>query len=415
MDLAKELFYTALDIGSNKVASIVARVGSEGELKVLGTGLSASQGIQKGQIESIDEATESVRSSLEESQRNIARGLISGVYAIVSGSHISSINTKNAIQNVTDVGAITANQLHKLIQSSYPGMDNTKEILHVIPMQYEVDGLPGVRNPAGLHAKDVQVESHVLMGDAVTLRNTVTAIENNKIPVNSLVAQSLASAESTLTADEREMGAVLVDLGSGTTDLSIFMHGNPWYSTVIPVGGNQLTRDLAVAAKLPYHLAEELKTKWGLVLPELIRLDQEVVIPGHQGKPRQVVTRRALSEPLHLRMLEIIKLIMLKITQAGLRQLPSGGLILTGGSSELAGLKELVEKTVGGPIRIAYPNGIAGLPSQLRKPAYSASVGALLWGSKHQGEGRRYQTTPKLWNYQSLVKRFVRAKQGVSD
>ena len=212
--MAKELFYTALDIGSNKVSSIVARVGSEGELKVLGTGLSASHGVQKGQIESIEEATESIRSSLDESQRYIARGLISGVYAVVSGSHISSINTKSSIQNVPDVGTVTPNQLHTLIQSAYPGLDKNKEILHVIPIQYEVDGLPGVRNPAGLHAKEVQVESHVLMGDATTLRNTVTAIENNKIPVNSLVMQSLASAEATLTADEREMGAVLVDLGS---------------------------------------------------------------------------------------------------------------------------------------------------------------------------------------------------------
>ena len=414
--MAKELFYTALDIGSNKVSSIVARVGSEGELKVLGTGLSASHGVQKGQIESIEEATESIRSSLDESQRYIARGLISGVYAVVSGSHISSINTKSSIQNVPDVGTVTPNQLHTLIQSAYPGLDKNKEILHVIPIQYEVDGLPGVRNPAGLHAKEVQVESHVLMGDATTLRNTVTAIENNKIPVNSLVMQSLASAEATLTADEREMGAVLVDLGSGTTDLSIFMHGNPWYSTVIPVGGNQITRDLAVAAKLPYHLAEELKIKWGHVLPELIRADQEVVIPGHQGKPKQIISRRSLAEPMHIRMLEVIKLIMLKITQSGLRQIPSGGLILTGGTAEITGLKELVEKTVGGPVRIAYPNGIAGLPSQLRKPAYSASVGALLWGIKHQGEGRRYQPTPKnLWNYQSLVKRLVRNKQEISN
>ena len=129
-----------------------------------------------------------------------------------------------------------------------------------------------------------------------------------------------------------------------------------------------------------------------------------------------IISRRSLTEPMHIRMLEVIKLIMLKITQSGLRQVPSGGLILTGGTAEITGLKELVEKTVGGPVRIAYPNGIAGLPSQLRKPAYSASVGALLWGIKHQGEGRRYQPTPKnLWNYQSLVKRLVRNKQEISN
>jgi len=255
----------------------------------------------------------------------------------------------------------------------------------------------------------------VVMGDAITLKNTVKAVEANKVAVKSLVLQSLASAEATLTADERELGAVLVDIGSGTADMAIFRYGNPWYSAVIPVGGSQLTRDLAVAARIPYHLAEEIKLKWGHVLPELVKPDEEVVVPGYQGQPRRVVLRRALCDSLHLRMLEVIKLIMLRVTQAGLRQLPPGGLVLTGGAAEIAGLKELVEKTLGGPVRIAYPSGIAGLPSQLRKPAFSAAVGALLWGIKHQGESRHYQTAPRsLWGYKSLVKRFTRVKEGVS-
>ncbi len=212
------------------------------------------------------------------------------------------------------------------------------------------------------------------------------------------------------------MGAVLVDIGSGTADLSIFRYGNPWYTAVIPVGGSQLTRDLAVAARIPYHLAEEIKVKWGHVLPDMVRADEEVVVPGYQGQPRRVVLRRALCEPLHLRMLEVIKLIMLRVTQAGLRQLPTGGLVLTGGAAEMTGLKELVEKTLGGPVRIAYPSGIAGLPSQLRKPAFSAAVGALLWGIKHQGESRRYQTASRtLWGYKSLVKRLARVKEGASQ
>ena len=156
--------------------------------------------------------------------------------------------------------------------------------------------------------------------------------------------------------------------------------------------------------------------KWGHVVPDLVRVDEEVVIPGYQGQPRRVVLRRALCEPLHLRMLEVIKLVMLRVTQAGLRQLPTGGLVLTGGAAEIAGLKALVEKTLGGPVRIAYPSGIAGLPSQLRKPAFSAAVGALLWGIKHQGESRRYQTASRtLWGYKSLVKRFARVKEAVSQ
>jgi cell division protein FtsA len=208
------------------------------------------------------------------------------------------------------------------------------------------------------------------------------------------------------------MGAVLVDIGAGTSDIAIYRYGNPWYSTVIPVGGSQLTRDLAVALRVPYYMAEEIKVKWGHALPDLIRPDEEVVIPGVQGQPRRVVKRRGLCEPLHLRMVEILKLIMLRVSQAGMRQLPTGGLVITGGAAELAGLKELVESILGGPVRIAYPSGIAGLPSQLRKPGFSAGVGALLWGIKHQGESRTYQNGVRtLRGYKSLVRRFGRPRE----
>jgi cell division protein FtsA len=333
------------------------------------------------------------------------------VYATVSGTHISCLNTKETIKDVEDLEGVTSQQLHRLIQASFPKVDPSKEVLHVIPIGYDVDGLSGVRNPTGLHANEIQIEAHVVMGDAPTIKNTVKTIEGSKVSVNSLVLQSLASAESTLSGDEREMGAVLVDIGAGTSDIAIYRYGNPWYSTVIPVGGSQLTRDLAVALRVPYYMAEEIKVKWGHALPELIRPDEEVVIPGVQGQPRRVVKRRGLCEPLHLRMLEILKLIMLRVSQAGMRQLPTGGLVITGGAAELAGLKELVENTLGGPVRIAYPSGIAGLPSQLRKPGFSAGVGALLWGIKHQGESRTYQNGERtLRGYKSLVRRFGRPR-----
>jgi cell division protein FtsA len=417
--LAKEIFYTAVDIGTSKVCSIVARVGTEGELKVLGTGIAPSQGVQKGRIESIGEVREAVAASLEEAQRYIGRGGISGVYVVLSGTHISCLNTKDTMKDAGkdagDLEGVTTQQLHQLIQSSYPQVDPSQEVLHVIPIGYEVDGLSGVRNPAGLHANEVQIQSHVVLGDKVTVKNTVKAVEASKVSVNSLVVHSLASAEAVLTGDEREMGVVLADIGCGTTDVAIFRYGNPWYSAVLPVGGSQLTRDLAVALRTPYHLAEEIKIKWGHVVPDMIRADEEMVIPAFQGQPRRVVKRRALCEPLHLRMVEILKLIMLRVSQAGLRQLPTGGLIITGGSAEMAGLRELVENTLGGPVRIAYPSGIAGLPSQLRKPGFSAGVGALLWGIKHQGESRTYRNGERtLWGYKSLVRRLSRAKEKVS-
>ena len=415
--MSKETFYTAVDIGSNKVCSIVARVGAEGDLKILGTGMVTSQGMQKGRIDNIDEVKVAVKSSLEEAQRYIGRGVISGVYAGVSGTHISCLNTKDMMENPSADEDIGPQHLDQLIRSSFPKVDPSQEILHMIPIGYEVDGMEAVRNPAGLHAKQINVESHVVMGDAATLRNTVKAIEASRVSVRSLVVESLASAESTLTGDEKEMGAVLVDIGGGTIDLMIYRQGNPWYSAVIPVGGNQLTRDLAVAMRIPYFLAEDIKLKWGNALPELVRADEEVVVPSFQGQPRRIAKRRDLCEPLHARMVEMLKQILLRVRQSGLRQLPNAGLVITGGCAELPGIRELALKTLGGPVRLAYPQGIAGLPTQLQKASTSTAVGLLLWGIKHQGERRSYSTRDRTVKvHRSLRERLMggrKQEQGV--
>ena len=414
--MAKETYYAAVDVGTNKVSSILARVGSEGELKILGTGISPCYGVQKGRVESIEEVKSAVASALAEAQRYVGRGVISSVYASISGNHITCTNTKDTLRNSEYVDGLTAQHLSELMKASLPNIDSSKEILHVIPIGYEVDGLSGVRNPFGLHANDVQVESHVVTGDATIIKNTVKTIEACKVGVNSLVYQGLASSEATLTGDEREMGAVLVDIGAGTSDICIYRYGSPWYSSVVPVGGSQLTRDLSVALRVPYYMAEEIKVKWGHAFPEMVKADEEVVIPSVQGQPKRVVKRRGLCEPIHQRTLEILKLIMLRVSQSGLRQLPNGGLVITGGTSELQGLQKLVEDNLGGPVRIANPSGIAGLPTQLQKPGLSAAVGTLIWGIKHQGESRAYRERDRYnYGYKSLLNRLGRVRDKVSN
>ena len=413
--MAKETFYTAVDIGSSKVVTVVARVGSEGELKVLGTGIAPSQGMQKGCIDNIEEVREAVRCSIEEAQRYVGKGYNPGAYAVVSGAHIYSNNVKDVMEHPTDLGSITPGDMHRFMQSSFPTLGEGQEVLHIIPVGYSVDGLSGVRNPIGLHANRVELEAHVAIGDAIVLKNTVNAVESNRMPVNSLVMQSLASAEATLTADERELGVLLVDIGSGTTDVTVFQYGSPWYSTVLPVGGSQLTRDLAVSERIPFHVAEEAKIKRGNVMPELVDGDEEVILSGGQGQPQKLVSRRQLCEPLNARMYEILQMIVQRMAQAGMNRLPDGGVVYTGGSADIAGLQEFTEKVLGEPVRIAYPTGVAGLPTQLRKPGFSAAVGTLLWGIKHQGEGRVYRgPEDSTRGYKSLLSIFKRGREKVA-
>lgn len=413
--MARETFYTAVDIGSSKVVTVVARVGSEGELKVLGTGIAPSQGMQKGCIDNIEEVKEAVRTSIAEAQRYVGKGYNPGAYVVVSGGHIYSSNVKDVMEHPTDLGSITSNDMHQFIQSSFPTLGEGQEILHIIPIGYAVDGLSGVRNPIGLHANQVELEAHVAIGDAIILKNTVNAVESNRMPVNSLVLQSLASAEATLTADERELGVLLIDIGSGTTDVTVFQYGSPWFSTVLPVGGSQLTRDLAVAERIPFHVAEDAKVKRGNVMPELVDPDEELILSGGQGQAQKLVKRRRLCEPLNTRMYEILQMVVQRMSQAGMNRLPDGGVVYTGGSADMAGLQEFTESVLGEPVRIAYPTGVAGLPTQLRKPGFSAAVGTLLWGIKHQGEGRTYRVPEESGKgYKSLLSIFKRNREKVA-
>ena len=411
----RDTFYTAVDVGTSKVTVLLSRVGTEGDLKIFGTGVVPSEGIQKGRVENIEEARATVESALAEAQRYIGEPVSSSAYVTVSGSHISSINRSEILDNQATPDDISAKMLDGLLKGSFPKIDQGQQVLHVIPMGYTVDGLSGVRNPMGLAGRLVEVEAHVVVGEAVVLQNTVKAVESKDLSVSSMVLQGMASAEATLTGDEREMGVVLLDIGAGTSDMVIYRQGAPWYSTVLPVGGYALTRDLAAALRAPLHVAEEVKIKWGSVEPEAVP-DEQVELPGFQGQRRNAVPRRALSEPLNARMSEIFKMAIGRMRQAGMNDWPIGGMVLTGGGAQMTGLPELAARLVGEPVRIGYPYGIFGLPAQLRKPTFSAAVGLLLWGIKHQDNSRRLgadtanEVKPKRWRFRRASNR--RSKVG---
>ena len=407
----RDTFYTAIDIGTSKVTVLVSRVGSEGDLKVFGTGSVPSEGIQKGRVEHIEDARASVQAATNEAQRYIGETGLSGVYVSVSGSHIYSTNRREMLDNEASLEDISPKMLDGMLRGSFPKVDEGQQILHVIPMGYTVDGLSGVRNPLGLAGKQIEVESHVVMGDAVVLQNSIKAVESKDVFVRSLVLQGIASAEATLTGDEREMGVVMLDIGAGTTDVVIYRQGSPWFSDVLPIGAHSLTRDLAAALGSSMQVAEDLKINQGSVYPDHISDDDCVEVPEMKDHWQRPIPRRALAEPLNARMLEILKMALSKIRQAGLQDWPIGGMVLTGGGAQMQGLPELVEDLVGGPVRIGYPYGISGLPAELRKPSFSAAVGLLLWGIKHQdsvqqmNNGGPKETKTRRWRFRAPTRR----------
>ena len=415
----RDTFYTAVDIGTSKVTVLLSRVGTEGDLKIFGIGVVPSDGIQRGRVDDIEDARTSVNAALTEAQRYIGgESVTCSAYVSVSGSHISSMNRSEMLDNQATPDDISAKMLDGLLRGSFPKINRDQQVLHVIPMSYTVDGLTGVRNPMGLAGNLVEVEAHVVVGESIVLQNTIKAVESKDVAVKSLVLQGIASAESTLSGDEREMGVVMMDIGAGTTDLVIYRQGAPWYSTVLPVGGYALTRDLAAAMRAPLHVAEEIKVKWGSVDLESIDERDEVELPNFQGERIKSVPRRALSEPLHDRMVEILKMAISQVRQAGMNDWPIGGLVLTGGGAQMTGLPELAARIVGEPVRVGYPYGIYGLPAQLRKPTFSTAVGLLLWGIKHHDSAERLgistgtETKRKRWRFRPGSRRKNRVEMG---
>ena len=411
--MAREPIYAAIDIGTSKVFSIVARLGPEGELKPLGTGTAPSVGVRQGTIDDLGEVKESVRDSLNECLRYVGRNPVSDFFAVVNGDHLISENSSELISDGNELLTVTEQHLRELIGGS-SGMlqqqvnSRTEQVLHVIPMRYRLDGMAGVRNPTGLHTNELQVEAHIVRGKSVPLGNTVRALQTSKLRVEGLVAHPLASGEGILTADEREMGVVAIDIGAGTIKIACYRDGTPCFSSVIPVGGNQLTRDMAIALRAPYQMAEELKIEHGHVLPGAVPSTDEIIMPATQVHPKRIVSRRELCEPLYLRSLQMLKLIQQELSQADTGTPLAGGVVLTGGGARMPGFAELTARGLGTQVRIGVPLWYAGLPESLRQPEYAAVLGVLQWAVKHRNQperGRVRGEGDRNWTPGSLLRR----------
>ena len=411
--MPREPIYAAIDIGTNKVFSVVARLGSEGELKPLGTGSAPSLGVRQGSIDDFAEVRESIRDSLKECFRYVGRNPVNDFFAVVNGDHLISENSREMLGDGNELLTVNEHHLRSLMNGTSGNYQNqldsrSEQVLHIIPMRYHLDGTSGVGNPTGLHTNELQLEAHIVRGKSVPLGNIVRALEMCKIHVEGLVSHPLATAEGTLTADEREMGVATIDVGAGTIKIACYREGTPCYSSVIPMGGNQLTRDMAIAMRVPFQMAEDLKIQYGHVLPEELSPDEEIVMPATQVHPKRIVQRQEFCEPLYLRSLQMLKLIQRELSHAGMDTTPAGGVVLTGGGSRMPGFAEMTARGLRTQVRIGVPLWYAGLPESLRQPEYAAALGVLQWAVKHRNQpdrGRVRGEGDRNWSPGSLLRR----------
>ncbi len=374
-----------IDIGTTKVCTLVGEVNANHDLRIVGVGIAPARGMKKGVVVNVAEASAAIQASIEKAERSsgyeIARAFVS-----VTGAHVSAINSRGVVAVAHGERGIAAGDIERALDAARAiAIPHDREVLHVIPRGFTVDGQDGVQDAIGMIGFRLEVEAHIITGAASSIHNLLKCVESCKVGVDGFVLDPIASGEAVLTDTEKQMGVVLADIGGGTTDIAIFIEGSVWHTTVLAVGGNHLTNDIAVGLRVPAEAAEQLKIEYGHALHETIDPTEVVQVKafGDGGVTR--VSRRDLAEIIEARAEEIYQLVLQEIKRSGYDGLLPAGVVLAGGAAQLRGLRELGRQILGLPVRVGSPQNLNGLVDAIDSPAYATAVGLLLWAQR-QGD-----------------------------
>ena len=379
----RETVLVGIDAGTTKVTTLIGEVGRTGDVSIIGYGIAPSVGMKKGMVANIDQTVNSVAASLEKAER-LSGYKISSAFVAVGGSHITSQNSRGVVavsghkREVSREDVARATEAAKAIQTP-----SNREMLHVLPRGYIVDGQEGIKDPLGMSAVRLEVETHIVFGAATSIQNLSKCIANANVQIDELVVGSLAAGEATLTDTEKELGVLVADIGGGTTDIAIFTDGAAYHSAVLPVGAINVTNDVAIGLRTSLNLAEEIKIKHGTANLAEVQPEEllNVAVLGDGGG--QTIQRKKLCEIIEARMSEIYSLIGEEVKRSGHAGMLPAGVVLTGGGARIGGAAELAREVFQMPVRVGSPQGVGGLMDQLSNPAFSTPIGLLLWGATH--------------------------------
>ena len=388
--MAEPKTITVVDVGSTKVVSLVGEasaeaangVNNETGFTIVGVGMAPARGVRRGQIINVAEATEAIRDSL--AGATASSGIkAASVLMSISGNHVASQNSQGAVAIGRGDQGVTLDDINHALESAQAiTVPNNREILHVIPRHFRLDDQDGVRNPVGMLGFRLEVQAHIITCATTAAQNLLKCAHTAGADVHEFVLGPLASAEAVLTPTEREMGAVVVDIGGGVTGIAVFIEGSAWHTKVLDVGGQHFTSDLAQVLQLPMETAEQFKVTYGHASPMDVPGDQIVEMTGFGDEPRVRVMRRESAEILRARADELFNMIEGEIKRSGYDGLLPAGLVITGGGSLLPGLRESARDTTKRPVRLARPTNLHGLVDSLQSPAFSTAAGMLHWGSQ---------------------------------
>ena len=376
-----------LDIGTSKVAAIVGEVNIDGDVEIVGLGQSPSRGLKKGVVVNLETTVNSIQRAVQEAEL-MAGCDIRSVFVGIAGSHIQSLNSHGivAISNKE----VSQGDVDRVIDSARAvAVPADQKILHVLPQEFVIDGQEGIKEPVGMSGIRLEAKVHIVSGGVSAAQNIVKCIERCGLQVEDIVLEQLASSMSVLTDDEKELGVCLVDIGGGTTDIAVFTHGAIRHTAVIPIAGDQVTNDIAVALRTPSQNAEEIKRKYACALTQLAKLEETLEVPSIGERAPRQISRQALAEIVEPRYEELILLVQAELRRTGFEELIAAGIVFTGGSSKIPGLVELAEEIFHMPVRLGIPQFVTGLVDVVRNPVYATGVGMVIYGDKNRDPGLR--------------------------
>lgn len=380
--MSTERIVVGLDVGTTKVCALVGEISSADSIRIIGVGIEPSRGMHKGNIVDVALATEAVRAAKLQAERT-SQYEIGRAYVSVAGKHILSLNSRGVTGLNPNRGVVTGEDVERALEAARAvALPHNREVLHVIPRTFTVDGQEGIRNPLGLHAYRLEVEAHIITAASSSLRNLEKCVNDAGLAIDRFVLNPLASGETVLTEAERESGVVVVDIGGGTTDLAVFIEGTVWHTAVIEVGGNHVTSDIAHVLHLPVPEAERIKIEQGTSRPESVTSDRVITVqPFGEDMPTQVLASD-VAQIIEARVDEIFSLVMQELKRSGYDGLLPAGVVLTGGTALLNDIRHNASKIMHLPARIAQPQHISGLIDRLQTPAHATGVGLLRFAQR---------------------------------
>ena len=373
-----------LDIGTSKVVAIVAEVSVESGMEIIGIGSHPSRGLKKGVVVNIESTVQSIQRAIEEAEL-MAGCQIHSVYAGIAGSHIRSLNS-HGIVAIRDSEVNQADVERVIDAARAVAIPADQKILHILPQEFVIDKQEGIREPVGMSGVRLEAKVHMVTGAVSAAQNIIKCVRRCGLEVDDIILEQLASSYSVLTEDEKELGVCLVDIGGGTTDIAVFTDGAISHTAVIPIAGDQVTNDIAVALRTPTQHAEEIKIKYACALTQLASPEETIEVPSVGERPPRRLARQTLAEVVEPRYEELLSLIQAELRRSGFENLIAAGIVMTGGSSKMEGVVELAEEIFHMPVRLGSPQYVTGLVDVVRNPIYATGVGLLLFGDQHRND-----------------------------